>query len=201
MADRLIEKTREKPLWRVGIVPHYDEKNQPIFSLLESSIAGADVLDVTSPTMAFLHQLRQCETVLSTAMHPLIVCDSLGIPNLWIRLDNHKIPYYKFVDYYSVYDIIPRPFMLQEENICLLDADYIRLHYRVSQANVCEIKKELHQCFGEMTKELSPGLWNYMFVKKQSLFQKRFYKLLSCLMPFKKWRQKVRGLGGPVLIK
>lgn len=197
LADRLLPRTR-KAEWRVGIVPHYDEKNQPVFSFLEQSICGARILDITLPPMAFLEELMQCETVLSTAMHPLIVCDSLGIPNMWIRLQNDKIPYYKFADYYSVYGIIPRPFLLQEENMTLLNADYVRRHYVVSGERVMEIKKNLHQCLIQMKKEIAPSLWNYAFQKKQFLCLKRFLKLLSSLVPVQKWRQKIRRWGGDV---
>lgn len=59
-----------------------------------------DVLEI-------LKQIAQCEMIVSSALHGLIVADSFGIPNIrLVATDTMRIAQnFKFLDYYSAYDI------------------------------------------------------------------------------------------------
>jgi polysaccharide pyruvyl transferase WcaK-like protein len=67
---------------------------------------GKTLLNINDPPLAFLNKLQSCEVVISSAMHSLIAADSLGMPNIRIKIsDNITGGDYKFKDYYSVFGI------------------------------------------------------------------------------------------------
>jgi hypothetical protein len=91
----------------IGIIAHYVDKNLPVLrGLVPPRYRLIDVLD--SPE-AVARQICQCSLVLSSSLHGLIVSDSYGVPNCWLRLsDNLTGGDYKFRDYYSVFGVEPR---------------------------------------------------------------------------------------------
>jgi hypothetical protein len=49
-------------------------------------------------------------------MHPLIAADSLGIPNLWVRISEKTTSRFKFYDYYSAFGMVKAPVDLKPIN-------------------------------------------------------------------------------------
>lgn len=98
----------------IGFVPHEEEKNHPFVVSLLERIIGATLIDVHLPVCSVIEQINECEMVLSSSLHGLIVADALGIPNGWIKLSD-QLPggSYKFHDYYSCFGITnPAPVKL-----------------------------------------------------------------------------------------
>ena len=91
---------------KVGIIPHYvDKGNQLLKERIRLTRTSYVFLDVSNPPERFLSELAECGLVLSTAMHPLICADALGIPNRHIVVGSKVIGQdYKFRDYYSAYE-------------------------------------------------------------------------------------------------
>jgi pyruvyltransferase len=91
---------------RVGIVPHYKDRDHPQVGALVAQLPGATVLDVFVEPLEFLRRAAACEFILSSSLHGLIVADSFGIPNGWMELsDSVRGAGFKFADYYSAFGI------------------------------------------------------------------------------------------------
>lgn len=109
LAGTLLTEKIEKE-FELGIVPHASEKNEAIYSQLSSKLGGGSiVLDIEKNPLDFLRDLAKCKRIISSALHPLIAADSLGIPNMWVRLHERTTSKYKFEDYYSALDKYKTP--------------------------------------------------------------------------------------------
>jgi pyruvyltransferase len=107
LADRLLpdHKQMEKT-HRVGLVPHYKEREDMRVASLAAQVPGAVVLDVFLDPVEFIRRAAACEFILSSSLHGLVVADSLGIPNAWMSLSGSvRGSGFKFLDYYSVFGI------------------------------------------------------------------------------------------------
>lgn len=114
----LPEEKRLNKKYRIGLIAHYKDKSNPRIKALVDSHSDICEIDIFSPPLTFLHQLSQCEIILSSAMHGLIAADALNIPNGWIKLsDNLRGNDFKFQDYYSIFRICPYATILEQENI------------------------------------------------------------------------------------
>lgn len=130
LASRLFP-AKKAPFRVCGIIPHHAElaeikrsneivaieresgilldstvKAMPLFERLAKSIPGAVVLNPESAPKTVIGRISECEAVLSSAMHGLIVADSFGIPNIRVVASNSLMGGdYKFKDYYSVFSV------------------------------------------------------------------------------------------------
>lgn len=138
------------PEFDVGIIPHYVDKNSELLNNIRLSKYSSVVIDVTGEPLDVLRKLRSCRVILSSAMHGLIVADSLGIPNAWLSFDSHDLnfAYFKFHDYYSVYGMkTPKPIRLART---LVTDDLIGQaaeNYAVPREKVLSICADLEQAF------------------------------------------------------
>lgn len=82
LSNLLIKSSNVKKIYDLGVVPHYADVKNPIWNKLLSVNSNSILLDTTLPPKEFLRHLCSCKTIVSTAMHPLIASDALGIPNL-----------------------------------------------------------------------------------------------------------------------
>lgn len=88
----------------LGIVPHYVDA--PIVRSWKKAIPPEIlVIDVAAPPRSFISNLIQCEAILSSSLHGLILSDAFNIPNAWVRFsDLIKGGDFKFRDYYTTTD-------------------------------------------------------------------------------------------------
>ena len=108
LVDRWIGKIPPKK-YRIGIIPHYKEKESPIVSEMRNKYSDSVIIDLGKKPIDVVKEIASCETILSSSLHGLIVADSFHIPNKHILL----YPYgermlgdgFKFADYYSSYGL------------------------------------------------------------------------------------------------
>ena len=154
LAGALINANKTPKKYEVGILPHYIEKNLDSFQTLQKRIPNSVLLDVQKPVLETLKAMAECETILSSAMHGLIISDGLGIPNLRIKASKRlaEETNWKFEDYYSVYGITPYSFDIRQglEEI-LRFADFMPLfikeHYKIPQEKISRIQQDLMATF------------------------------------------------------
>lgn len=167
LANLLIQKSFQ-PRYDVGIIPHYIEKKQENFKRILEAIPNSILIDVQAPCMESLVRISECKTVLSSAMHGLILADGLGIPNLRIKASKHlaETTNYKFLDYYSVYNISPFVFDIQtqeglEEVLKRHKTmpNFIYEHYQIPQDKVLQIKKNLISAFPYLPPSYFKKFW------------------------------------------
>lgn len=129
--------------YALGIVPHYADAAHPIFKKIARLVAHSKILDARKSPLEFLTDISECKTVLSTAMHPLIAADSLGIPNMWARTSEDTTSIYKFADYYSAFDMQKAPLYLLSETDFSTLPENISAKYDVPQNAVHRKQEEL----------------------------------------------------------
>lgn len=115
LARLLAPAERARPRYRLGLVAHYVDERDPVFARVCARVPSTRLIRVATAPTRFLAELRECEVVLSSAMHGLIAADALGIPNARIRIaDRITGGDYKFHDYYSVFGVDPQPLSRDE---------------------------------------------------------------------------------------
>ena len=147
LASMLIDHKNIKKKYDLGIIPHYvDQRNQ---LLKKIKVKNSIILDITEKPEILLPKIASCKSIISSAMHGLIVADSLGIPNMRIILSD-KITGgdYKFNDYYSVFGIKKHNFInLKYQFFNDSDLKKMRKNYNISQQQIQKIQHKLINTF------------------------------------------------------
>ena len=145
LADRLIKEKIEKK-YKVGIIPHFKEQDHPIFKKMNDKYENSIIIDLKEDPVEVIKRIAECETIISTSLHGLIVADSFNIPNQHIVVTkNMKGDGFKYRDYYSAYDLDVTPINLNNEPIPEIE-DIIR-NYKITKEMVDKKKKDLIQSF------------------------------------------------------
>lgn len=143
LCNLLIDKEKITKKYKLGIVAHYADCENEVFDKILKSIENSVLLDVTKPPLDFLADLCECECIISTAMHPLIACDALQIPNLWGRVSEKSTSLYKYADYYSVFDLIKKPYNLNQKTDFSNLINDIYDNYNIPFEKVAKIQQDL----------------------------------------------------------
>lgn len=101
-------KQSASPRWRLGIVPHYVDADDPALAdYLKRNRDECIALDSCSPDLP--ERIADCEVILSSSLHGLVIADALGVPNLWVVF-SEKVQggSFKFRDYLSAYGVDDR---------------------------------------------------------------------------------------------
>ena len=102
LADRL--QTAETKRYALGIVPHYVDYDNPVVYEFAKRYCEVKVIDSCQPPLNVLREIAQCETILSSSLHGMIVAHSLGLPAAWTVLgDQVQGGTFKFRDYLAAY--------------------------------------------------------------------------------------------------
>ncbi|MGG0716268.1 polysaccharide pyruvyl transferase family protein [Robertmurraya massiliosenegalensis] len=105
LASLLLKKQPEKK-YQVGIIPHMREKGEARIIELTEKYQRSVLIDITADPLDVLKTISQCEFILSSSLHGLIVADSFGIPNKRLVYTNNLVgDGYKFDDYYSSFNV------------------------------------------------------------------------------------------------
>lgn len=84
---------------KIGVVPHYVDKAHPVVA----EAAKEDrfvIIDVEDDWQNTATHIAQCDVILSSSLHGLIVADAYGIPNQWLEFSKNVIGGgFKFRDY------------------------------------------------------------------------------------------------------
>jgi len=149
VSDIIDNKTSIEKKYKVGIIPHFLENDLSIFKELKKHIPDSVVIDMTWDTMKVIHTACECEVIISSALHGLILADSLRIPNIRIKVSN-KVNGgdFKYRDYYSGYGIyshrtVSAQDLLKEKYI----SSVVRENYSIDYEMVKEKKRNLYAAF------------------------------------------------------
>lgn len=103
--------------YKYGIVEHYVDKG-----LYKGEGKRINVLQTWR---AFINEIKECETIISSSLHGCIIAEAYGIPVKWITLSDKVVGNgFKFRDYLSATDrtAFNQPFNLKEQQQNLLKA-------------------------------------------------------------------------------
>ena len=130
----------------LGIIAHFRERGDPRFAQLKKLAKRVRMIDVLDRPLSVIRQIASCERILSSSLHGLIIADSLGIPNLHVKVtDKPRGGGFKFDDYYSAFDV-PHEFVdLNAEKLESLDV--IDRRYRITPEAVAVKQRQLLESF------------------------------------------------------
>lgn len=117
---KIVYPAMVKKIYKVGLIPHFvDTENDAVKHL---KVTYGNALSIISPLGSpkkVIQQIKECECIISSSLHGLIVADCFGIPTRrWVDrqtqpLDNTEIKFdIKFLDYYSSLGIEEEPISL-----------------------------------------------------------------------------------------
>lgn len=142
LAERWIGAVEKKH--KIGIIPHYKEQDSPIIQDLLQHYDDAVLINLRNDAAEVVKKIAECELILSSSLHGLIVADSYHIPNCHIMFydfgEKMMGDGYKFSDYYSSYSLKDEPIIIKSKED-MPTFEFIRGNYRI-EAKVVEAKKE-----------------------------------------------------------
>jgi hypothetical protein len=101
LADEALEISTTVKSHQYGIVPHWTHNDTAGVDELMQALPNAKLINmITQDAIQTTQDIANCEVILSSSLHGLIVADSLGVPNIWI--DTGRIAQntrFKFFDY------------------------------------------------------------------------------------------------------
>lgn len=78
---------------KIGYIPHYVDK--PLFKE-----QGKDFIDVALPWKEFINKVLECESIVSSSLHGIVIAEAYGIPATWAVYSDKVIGNgFKFKDY------------------------------------------------------------------------------------------------------
>ena len=132
--------------YKVGIISHFKEQDNPVWEKLLKNYEGSTYIDVRQHPSLVIPQIAECEYIISSSLHGLIIADSFNIPNIHIVVtDNLLGDGFKFDDYYSAYGVKHTYLDLKKDNFPTLD--WIDSNYKLTIDMVEKIKNGLIQSF------------------------------------------------------
>jgi pyruvyltransferase len=138
----LFYKPEKEKRFKLGIVPHYVDKNNNIIDQFEDD-SDVLIIDIEAPIQAVVDQICTCENIASSSLHGVIASDAYGVPSIWIEISNEVFgDGFKFKDYFqSVGREDMKPFKVSEDVSLddLLDTFY---NYRID----IDLKTLLDSC-------------------------------------------------------
>ena len=197
LSNLLIDKNNVAKKYSVGIVPHFADFNDDIWNDINSFIPNSIILDAKKTPKEFLRDLCECESVISSAMHPLIACDALGIPNLWVRISEETTSRYKFADYYSIYNLENiKPFDLKSD-FSKINKNFIKSNYRIDNNIVKSTQKELISSIKNFKNKILCRVLLYYLQKNLKIFLQNIFSVKNS---YDKKRKVIKILGLKITI-
>ena len=134
----------------IGIIPHFKEQDAPVVNQMLSYYKDSVLINLKDDAKKVCKSIAECEYILSSSLHGLIVSDSFHIPNLHVLFYNYGEKMmgdgYKFSDYYSSYNIDDRPVFIKEQE-SFPSEKQIRKNYYVSSEEVEKKKEAIFKAF------------------------------------------------------
>lgn len=157
---KLVDKT-----YTWGIIPHYTDENNP--ALIDFCDKHPEVLLIRMQGYNDWHEIpdkiMSCRHIISSSLHGLIMADSYGVPNAWVRFsDAITGGDFKYLDYFqSVGRKINGPYYINTRQ----DLERIIIEDATSRAHDINFRSIFEACpFKDKLKdynELIPKLPNY----------------------------------------
>lgn len=101
LIPRFYNPNKEKK-FKIGLVPHYVDYNEPFFRQCNKR-EDVKLINLINPNpLEVIDEILECEIILSTSLHGLIIADAYGIKSKWVKVSDKLVGgEFKFLDYYE----------------------------------------------------------------------------------------------------
>lgn len=142
IANKHIEKKYD-----VGIIAHFREKDEPFFEKLKDKIPNSVIIDVQDTPLNVINKIAECNSIVSSSLHGLIISDSLRVPNVHVVVTNKMLgDGFKFNDYYSCFGIEHKYILAKDFNTINNSKDIKKL-YKITDEMIEKKQKEIIEAF------------------------------------------------------
>lgn len=102
----LIYKPQATKRYKVGIIPHICDFDNPLVGNLARQKKGEELIIIKMGDYADWHdvidEINECEFIVSSSLHGLILSDAYNIPNVWVEFSDKVLGNgFKFRDYFA----------------------------------------------------------------------------------------------------
>lgn len=102
LLSSLVYKKSDKRSGKIGIIPHYVDVGNVLLEDAKLQPDKYKIISVKDSPRSVVSSITECDIILSSSLHGLIVADSFNIPNIHMPLSDLLTGgRYKFLDYYS----------------------------------------------------------------------------------------------------
>lgn len=151
LVDRWVGNNAKKK-YSIGIIPHFMEQDHSLINSIKNYYKNSVIIDLTDEPRSVLRLISECNTVLSSSLHGLIVSDSFHIPNMHMILyrygERNLGDGFKFSDYYSSYGVEDNPICMESGK--WPGVDDIVNNYVIDTKMVENKKDQLYRCFPKL---------------------------------------------------
>lgn len=135
--------------YKIGIIPHFKEQDHPAVKKLLESYENSTLIDLKDTPKSVVEKIGECEYIISSSLHGMIVADSFHIPNMHIIFNNKMFgDGNKYNDYLSAFGLTHTPFDCSNGEIPSLNE--IKNNYKISAEQVEIKKQQLFDCFPKL---------------------------------------------------
>lgn len=94
-----------KKKYKLGVIPHYvDLQNISALRPIEERSDTVKIIELNNYKSwnDIIEYISECEFVISSSLHGLIISDAFSVPNMWIKIgENIKGGNFKYLDYFE----------------------------------------------------------------------------------------------------
>ncbi|MBI5306871.1 MAG: polysaccharide pyruvyl transferase family protein [Planctomycetes bacterium] len=99
---------------RLGIIPHYLDKKNPVIDKFRT-VKGIAIIDVESSIKDVINCINECEVIASSSLHGLIIADAYEIPIVWLKISEILTGgEFKFTDYFLSVNKVMQPLTIDD---------------------------------------------------------------------------------------
>ena len=132
--------------YSIGFIPHFREQGTQEVERVLNTNKNMHFIDITLSPEEVIREIQCCETIVSSSLHGLVFSDSLGVPNVHVRITElPKGGTFKYRDYYSAFGLSDSA--LSGDDICGIAPQEIKSYYSVKRSDVEEKKRQLIESF------------------------------------------------------
>lgn len=111
----------EKKKYKVGVIPHYsDLRTNKLRLFLSQCGEGVQVIKLRGygDWKKVIDEINECDFIVSSSLHGIIISDAYNIPNVWVEFSDHVLGNgFKFRDYFlSVGRSVSEPVAINESS-------------------------------------------------------------------------------------
>jgi len=132
----------------VGVIAHFHEQEHPAFKRVLEAHKDSVFINLRDDPLTVVRQIAECEIVISSSLHGLIVADSFGIPSQWIEVtDVLKGDGFKFYDYYSAFGVVPTPILMGDASVPAPTVNHVIDNYKIDRNLMLDKQKQIYNAF------------------------------------------------------